>query len=307
MRPLRLGTRGSPLALWQAEHVAARLRPALAPRAVEIEVIRTDGDAVQDKTLAALSIQKGFGVFTRAIQVALIDGRVDLAVHSLKDLPTLPEPALALTATPPRAPTGDAFLSHKYERFDDIPAGGTVATGSLRRRAMILNRRPDLKLIDIRGNVDTRLRKMREQGIDGLVLAEAGLRRLGLGEHIVEVLDPSWMLPAVGQGAIGVECRADDGETRHWVEAVNDPATWAAVTAERAMLNALGGGCLVPIGARSTLADGDFTLRGAVLSADGSRKIVDTHAGPAGGSVGVGCELAAMLLTAGAGGLLERA
>src|SRR5262245_36638527 len=302
MTPLRLGTRGSQLALWQANFVADRLRPVADSRPVEIVMIDTHGDLVQDRPIAAMG---GFGVFTKSIQDALLNNRVDVAVHSLKDLPTIPVPALALTAVPPRGPTGDAFVSHKYRRFVDLPQEATIGTSSLRRKAQLLNRRCDLRIVDLRGNVETRLRKLRDQDLDAIVLAEAGLLRLGLGGAITEILDPSWMLPAVGQGAIGLECRADDAETRHLVEALNDPDTWAAVRAERAMLWGLGGGCLVPIGVRTTI-EGDFlTLRGAVLSPDGSRKVVDTHRGPTDQPLNVGAELAGRLLTAGARELLE--
>ncbi|VTR99299.1 hydroxymethylbilane synthase [Tuwongella immobilis] len=300
-RPLRLGTRGSPLALWQAHDIAERLRAVIAPRIVEIVRIETHGDRIQDQPLSQMG---GFGVFTRAIQQALLDGTVDLAVHSLKDLPTIPVPGLALTATPPRGPVGDVLLSEKYERFDDLPQGAVIATSSLRRRAQILNERPDLRLIEMRGNIDTRLRKMREQGIDGMILAEAGLIRLGLGEHIREVLPSRWMLPAVGQGAIGLECRADDAETRHWVEAVNDPDTWARIQAERAMLATLGGGCLVPIGVTSRIVAGTLTLRGTVLSTDGTRRLIDELSGPVEKPLNVGAELAAQLVSAGANSIL---
>ena len=299
--PLRLGTRGSPLALWQANYVADRLRFVIDPRAVELVLIETLGDRVQDRPLSQMG---GFGVFTKAIQEALLDHRIDVAIHSLKDLPTLIVPGLKLAAVPPRGPTGDALVSRKYGRCADLPEGAVVGTSSLRRRAQLLNERPDLRLIDLRGNVDTRLRKLLEQDLDGIILAEAGLLRLGLEGHITEVLDPRWMLPAVGQGAIGLECRDDDRETCHLVEEVTDPATWNAVLAERAMLYALGGGCLVPIGATSEVAHGVLTLRGTVLSTDGRRRIVDTHRGPSDQPLGIGNELAAKLLMAGARELL---
>jgi hydroxymethylbilane synthase len=301
---LRLGTRGSPLALWQANHVADRLRPVVAPRRVELVTIETHGDRDQATALAAMG---GFGVFTKAIQVAILEGRADVAVHSLKDLPTIPTEGLELVAVPPRGPAGDAFVSNRHRRFDELPEGAVVGTSSLRRRAQVLNRRPDLRLIDLRGNVETRLRKLDEQNLDAIVLAEAGLVRLGLANRITEILDPVWMLPAVGQGAIGLECRADDGETKHFVEALRDPETFARVTAERAMLFALGGGCLVPIGVTSKVADGRLTARGAVLSADGKRRIVATHEGPADTPLAVGQELAAMLLGEGAREILPRA
>lgn len=300
---LKLGTRGSPLALWQANYVAAALRPLAAPRAVELVLIETHGDRDQATALAAMG---GFGVFTKAIQTALLDGRADVAVHSLKDLPTIPEPLLELVAVPPRGPTADAFVSRKHTRFDDLPDGATVGTSSLRRRAQVLNRRPDLKLLDLRGNVDTRLRKLGDQNLDAIILAEAGLVRLGLADRITELLDSSWMLPAVGQGAIGLECRAADADTKRTVAALRCPETFARVQAERAMLYALGGGCLVPIGATSKVLDGVLTVRGAVLSPDGKRRVVATHSGLATAPLALGQELAAMLLAEGAGELLER-
>jgi hydroxymethylbilane synthase len=299
--PVRLGTRGSALALWQANFVADRLRPIAHPRPVELVLIETHGDRDQATALAAMG---GFGVFTKAIQNALLDDRVDVAVHSLKDLPTIPEPRLELAAAPTRGPTGDAFVSNKYRFFDDLAEGAVIGTSSLRRRAQLLNRRRDLKLIDLRGNVDTRLRKLTELNLDGIILAEAGLARLGLEKHISEVLDPLWMLPAVGQGAIGLECRADDEATKQLLAHLCDRDTFQRVLAERAMLAALGGGCLVPIGTTSSILDGVLTLRGAVLSADGRRRMVATHAGPADTPLAVGQDLAAMLIAEGAADVL---
>ena len=171
--------------------------PLAAPRPVELVIIATAGDQVRDVPLAQIG---GEGVFTKEIQRALLDGSVDVAVHSLKDLPTIPVEGLVLAAVPERGPTGDVFVSERHRRFDDLPRGAVLATSSLRRRAQALHRRPDLRLIDIRGNVETRLRKLHESGIDATLLAEAGLLRLGLGTAITEVLDPAWMLPAVGQG-----------------------------------------------------------------------------------------------------------
>lgn len=298
---LRLGTRGSPLALWQARFVESRLAPLADPRAVELVLIQTEGDRDQ---ATALSQMGGYGVFTKAIQNAVLAGRADIAVHSLKDLPTIPTDGLELAAVPARGPSGDAFVSTKWGRFDDLPKGAVVGTSSLRRRAMLANQRPDLKLVDLRGNVETRLRKLDEQNLDAIILAEAGLVRLGLADRIRELLDPVWMLPAVGQGAIGLECRTDDRDSRHLAEGLTEPDTWARVLAERAMLAALGGGCLVPIGATSRVADGLLTVRGAVLTPDGMRKVVATHSGPATTPLAVGQELAAKLLDEGAGELL---
>jgi hydroxymethylbilane synthase len=299
---LRLGTRGSQLALWQAHHIQSLLAPLLHPRTADIVTIETDGDRDQATSLSNMG---GYGVFTKAIQSALQNRRVDLAVHSLKDLPTIPVEGLMLVGSPRRAPVGDVLISKKYARFDDLPVGATIGTNSLRRRSQVLNRRPDLNLIPLRGNVDTRLRKLAEQQYDAIILAEAGLVRLNLAEHITEILDPEWMLPAVGQGAIGLECRVEDGETRKLVEAITDRETWQQVLAERAMLAALGGGCLVPIGTTSQVHKGILTLRAAVLSQDGKRRIVATHRGPAETPLAVGQELAGLLLDSGAGEILE--
>ena len=302
MTPLRLGTRGSHLALWQANHVAALIRPLVIPQPVELVLIDTIGDQVQDRPLSAMG---GFGVFTKAIQEALLDGRADIAVHSLKDLPTIPVAGLILGGTPVRGPTGDAFVSVKHKHIDDLPQGAVIGTSSLRRRAMLLNRRPDLKVVDLRGNVETRVRKLTEQNLDAIVLAEAGLVRLNMGDRITHLLDPAWMLPAVGQGAIGLECREDDHETRDVLEALTHRPTMTAVTAERAMLYALGGGCLVPIGATVTARESEITVKGAVYSPDGARKIVESLRGPKDKPLNVGAELAARLLSAGARELLS--
>jgi hydroxymethylbilane synthase len=300
--PLRIGTRGSRLALWQANHVADRLRPLAAPRPVELVEIQTAGDRIQDVALSRIG---GDGLFTKEIQRALLADVADLAVHSLKDLPTLPVEGLVLAAVPPRAATGDVFVSRRHGRFDALPPGAVVGTSSLRRRAQVLHRRPDLHLVDMRGNVDTRLRKLDEQGLDAIILAQAGLERLGLSNVITEILDPEWMLPAVGQGALGLECRAEDRATRDVVEQLNDAPTRQAVLAERALLRALGGGCLVPIGALARVEGETLTLRGAVLPPDGTQRIEGQATGSAVEAEMVGQQLAAELLARGAGPLLE--
>jgi hydroxymethylbilane synthase len=297
MLPLRIGTRGSRLALWQANFVADALRPLAAPRSVELVEIQTTGDQVRDVPLAQVG---GIGVFTKEIQRALLDRSVDVAVHSLKDLPTLPVEGLLLAAVPPRGPTGDVFISHRHRHFDELPQGATVATGSLRRRSQLLHRRPDLRLVDIRGNVETRLRKLDEQGLDALVLAQAGLERLGLGAAITHVLDPAWMLPAVGQGALGLECRNDDAPTRDLLRPLDHTPTRQAVLAERAFLFALGGGCLVPIGALATVEEDRLTLRGVVLPADRTRRIEGSVNGAAKEAETLGRRLAEELLAGGA-------
>jgi hydroxymethylbilane synthase len=298
---LRIGTRGSPLALWQANHVADRLRPIIAPRPVELVHVQTEGDRDQSASLAHIG---GRGVFTKEIERALLDGRVDIAVHSLKDLPTQPVEGLVLAAIPPRGATGDVLVAIHVSRFDDLPQGARIATGSLRRRAQLLHRRPDLRLADIRGNVETRLRKLREDGYDALVLAQAGLERLGLASAITEVLDPEWMLPAAGQGALGIECRTADSPTRQLLAKLDDPATRSAVEAERALLYHLGGGCQVPLGALARVNGETVTLRAAVLAIDGSRRIAGVESGPAADAAMVGERLAAQLRGLGAADLL---
>jgi hydroxymethylbilane synthase len=295
--PLRIGTRGSPLALWQARHVAERLRPLASLRSVELIEIETSGDVVRDVPLSQIG---GDGVFTKEIQRALLDGRVDVAVHSLKDLPTAIVPELTLAAVPERGPSGDAFVSRRWRRFDDLPIGATVGTSSLRRRSQALHRRPDLKLIDIRGNVGTRLAKLDGPGLDALILAQAGLERLGLGAHITEILDVSWMLPAVGQGALGLECRADDETTNAVLAPLDHAATRQAVLAERAFLRELGGGCLVPVGANTDVRGETLTLAGCVLPPDGSSRLADQASGLAKDPEAIGRLLAVGLLAAGA-------
>ncbi len=301
MLPLRIGTRGSALALWQANYVAARLRPLAEPRGVELVEIQTAGDQVRDLPLAAIG---GEGVFTKEIQRALLGGKVDVAVHSLKDLPTIPVEGIVLAAVPVRGPAGDVFVSYRHQRFDLLPRGAKVATSSLRRRAQALHRRPDLALSDIRGNVETRVRKLAEQDLDGLILAQAGLERLGLGHLIAEALDLDWMLPAVGQGALGLECRADDRISRELLEPLNDMPTRLSVLAERAMLRDLQGGCQVPIGVTSQVHEATLTLRGVVLRPDGARRIEHALSGPLTHAELLGSQLAAELRSRGAGELL---
>jgi len=295
---VRIGTRGSRLALWQANHVASLLEPYAAPTIVEIQ---TAGDQVRDVPLPQIG---GEGVFTKEIQRALTEFKVDVAVHSLKDLPTVHVAGIVLAAVPPRGPSGDVFVSHRHDRFDSLPKGAVVATSSLRRRAQILNRRPDLQVVDIRGNVETRLRKLDSENLDGLILAQAGLERLELDEEITEVLDPSWMLPAVGQGALGLECRFDDEETLEVIRLLDDPVTHEAVAAERAFLRTLQGGCQVPIGASGQVRDERLTLRGVVLDAAGKRRIEGRINGAADTAEELGRQLARDLIARGAAELL---
>ncbi|MGA7342912.1 MAG: hydroxymethylbilane synthase [Terracidiphilus sp.] len=240
---LRIGSRGSQLALWQTNHIAGLLREQ--SHTVEIEIIKTTGDKLQEVAFAEVGAK---GMFTKEIEEALAAGRVDLAVHSLKDLPTeLPEP-FALAATPPRVDPRDAFVSVNHAKLAALPYGARVGTSSQRRRAQLKALRPDIEAIEFRGNVDTRLRKLAEGQVDAVLLAVAGLERLGKTDWLRERLDPKDFCPAAGQGALAIETRVDDAATMDAVAFLDDPDTRFAVTAERAALAALGGGCQIPIG-----------------------------------------------------------
>jgi hydroxymethylbilane synthase len=303
MKPLRIGTRGSKLALWQANHVADKLGPLAAPRPVELVEIQTSGDRIQDVALSQIG---GDGLFTKEIQRALLAGTVDVAVHSLKDLPTEPVAGLTLAAVPMRGSSGDVFVSEKWRGFDLMHGGAVVGTSSLRRRAQLLHRCPSLQLVDMRGNVETRLRKLSVLGLDAIVLAQAGLERLGLSNAITEVLDPTWMVPAVGQGALGLECRTDDAATLRLVEQLDDAPTRQAVLAEREFLRALGGGCVVPIGGHAVVTDGLLTLQGVVLPPSGAQRLAGMIDGSVDQAEALGRTLADQLLARGARDLLSR-
>ena len=249
----------------------------------------------------------GQGVFTKELQRALLDGEVDLAVHSLKDLPTDAVAGLTLAATPPRGPVGDALVSRKAAAWEELPEGAVIGTGSLRRRTQLWHARPDLSMQDVRGNVDTRLRKLSEGQYDALILAEAGLERLGLAGEITQVLPKSLMLPAVGQGALGLEARADDEQVLAALAPLNHPETHAAVRAERAFLAAMRGGCLAPIGAFGRIESGRLRLSGVVLSTDGAKRLLAEAEGELGDAGEVGLAVAADLLAQGGGELIETA
>jgi hydroxymethylbilane synthase len=279
--PLRLGTRGSPLARLQTDLVRAALAAAhpelQAEGALEVVVIRTTGDQVTDRPLAAIG---GKGLFCKEIEAALFDRRIDLGVHSMKDLPTWLPDGLTIAAMLPRADPRDVLISRARAGLDGLPEGAVVGTASLRRQAQLLARRPDLKVVNFRGNVGTRLAKLEAGEVDATLLARAGIDRLGLDvPHVV--LAPEEMLPAVGQGAIGLECRADDAPLIACLAAVDHAPTSLCVAAERAMLDVLDGTCHTPIGAFAELADGRIRLRGLVARADGRRCVATERAGPA--------------------------
>ncbi len=300
---LRLGTRASALARWQAAWVAAQLQNRGI--VVELVPITTKGDTQSRDPIGNLGSP---GVFTKELQRALLDERIDLAVHSLKDLPTDEIDGLCLTAVPERESPRDVLISRQSLDFDALPSGAVVATGSLRRRAQLLHARRDLQMRDIRGNVDTRLEKLADGQFDALVLAHAGLKRLGLEGRITQILPDAWMLPAVGQGALGIECRRADASTREALAVLDHGVTHQAVTAERTLLAKLSGGCLAPIAAWGRMAhDGQLQLDAAVLAADGSRRIADSVLGPGSEATRLGTELAAMLIDQGASELISQA
>ena len=267
---IRIGTRGSPLALAQANLVARLLREAhgLNDDAIEIVVIKTSGDRILDRPLAEAG---GKGLFTKEIEEALLANSVDLAVHSMKDVPTWLPDGLVIAAVLKREDPRDAFISVSHATLADVPAGGTVGTSSLRRQAQVLHRRPDLEVVPFRGNVETRLKKLADGQADATFLACAGLNRLGLTEHIRAKIDTDVMLPAVAQGAIGIEIRAHDEETAALVAPLNDEATALCVAAERAFLATLEGSCRTPIAGLAELRDGALHFRGEILTPDGSR------------------------------------
>ena len=307
MREIIIGSRGSKLALWQSEWVKARLE-ALDPGVkVRIEIFKTQGDVRTDVPLSTIG---GQGAFTKELEVALLDRRVDVAVHSLKDLPTVTPEGLSITATPEREDPRDALVLRAGAgatagSLKGLAEGAVVGTSSLRRIAQLKHLRPDVRIKDLRGNVDTRLRKLDEGEYDALILASAGLRRLGFGGRISAAIEQGEMLSAVGQGSLGVETRSDDAETNALVSRLDDPRTRAAVLAERALLRSLGGGCQVPIAAHAEVEGGRLKLDGLVATLDGTQVLRDGLEGDATDAKGVGEELAARLLDRGAGELLR--
>jgi hydroxymethylbilane synthase len=295
---VRLGTRASPLARWQAEWVAARLTELGA--AVELVPITTQGD-VKAGPLRQIG---GQGLFTKEIQRALLDGQIDVAVHSLKDLPTAETPGLVIAAVPERESTADVLVSSKADRIESLSQRARVGTGSLRRKAQLLHVRPDLMIEDIRGNVETRLRKLDEGQFDAVVLAEAGLNRLGLGGGRTYVIPQSKMLPAVGQGALGIERRTDDTRVQELLAPLNDIETYQAVLAERTLLFTLRAGCLAPVGAWGRTEKGRLLLDAVVLSPDGSRRLAAAGSEEIASAEGLGRDVANELLRQGAAALI---
>jgi hydroxymethylbilane synthase len=302
--PLRIGSRGSQLALWQANHIANQLRSL--GHEVTIEIIRTTGDAMQHLSFAQVGASVPKGMFTKEIEEALYERRIDLAVHSLKDLPTSLDPPFTIAAIPPRADPRDAFVSISFENFAALPSGARVGTSSLRRQAQLRSVRSDLQLLEFRGNVDTRLRKLSEGQAEAIILASAGLERLERTEYLRERFPALVLCPAAGQGALAIETRADDASTIEALAVLDDADTRFAVTAERAALAALGGGCQVPIGIHCAPSSDGFTITGAVAAPNGDaivRAAFDHQNGQSAAALGE--KLAARLLEQGAGTLLE--
>jgi hydroxymethylbilane synthase len=295
---LRIGTRGSPLALWQAHSVQAALAAAhgVAPDAIAIEVIRTTGDIIQDRPLSEVG---GKGLFTKEIEQALIDGAIDLAVHSTKDMPTALPAGLDLLACLPREDVRDAFISRTAASLADLPLGAVVGTASLRRQAMVKRLRPDVSVVTFRGNVDTRLKKLDDGVVDATLLAFAGLKRLGRTEAATAVLEADQFLPAVGQGAVGIEARTADARTRDLLAAISHGETLAAVATERAFLAVLDGSCRTPIAGHARIiggvTDGCVVFRGMILRPDGSEVHETTCKGAVADGPSLGAEAASEL------------
>ncbi len=299
-----IATRGSQLALWQAKHVSARLRALQPDLEVKLEVIKTKGDVIQDVPLAKVG---GKGLFVKEIEEAWLDGRAHLAVHSIKDVPMELPPGLILGCIPRREEPADCLLSCRYADLAALPQGACVGTSSLRRQAQLLALRPDLRIESLRGNVDTRLRKLREGRYDAIMLATAGLRRLGLDAPHVQILDPERFLPAVGQGALGLECREDATDLFPLLAQLEDTATRVCVEAERGFLAGLNGGCQVPIaGHARLLSDEAVSLTGLVAQVDGSTLLRESVSGHTSLARQLGLDLAATLLSRGGRAILDQ-
>jgi hydroxymethylbilane synthase len=301
--PLRVATRKSQLALWQAESVAALLRAAHPGLTVELVPMSTQGDRVLDRSLAAVG---GKGLFVKELELALLEQRADIAVHSMKDVPGELAAGLCIGAVLARADPHDALLSAGSLELGELPRAARVGTSSLRRQAQLLAARPDLRIEALRGNVDTRLRRLDAGELDAIILACAGLIRLGLESRITSRLDMNLSLPAVGQGVIGVECRTDDAQARARLQALEHAATRTALNAERAFSHRLGGSCSSPIAAHAAIGPGGLTLEGMVAEPDGSRVLRDRITGALDDAEALGIELAERVLAAGADALLER-
>jgi hydroxymethylbilane synthase len=301
-KEIRIGTRASALALWQAEWVKSELEKKYPGMTVSLTKIKTTGDKILDVPLAQVG---GKGLFVKEIEEAMLANEIDIAVHSMKDVPTLFPDGLHLSCITKREDARDALLTRNNMKFKDLPQGATVGTSSLRRQTQLMNVRPDFKIEQLRGNVDTRLRKLKEGQFDAIILAAAGVRRLGLAENVSEYLDPAISLPAIGQGALGIECRVNDRELNDLIAFFNHQDTRTCVTGERALLRRLEGGCQVPIACYGQMMNGKLHLIGLVGSVDGKRIIKDTIEGEAEKAEKLGVTLAEKLLKQGADVILR--
>ena len=302
MAVMRIATRRSPLALWQAEHVAGALRERTPGLEVELVAMRTSGDKMLDAPLAKVG---GKGLFIKELEHALLDGRADIAVHSMKDVPVELPPELHLPVIMVRADPRDALVSMRFRGLDALPSGASVGTSSLRRRCQLAAYRPNLRIENLRGGVDTRLRRLDHGDFDAIVLAVSGLERGGYGARVTEALDVTTMLPAAGQGALGIECRRGDGRVEALIAPLACPRATSCVLAERAFNRRLEGGCQVPIAAYATLDGEALDLRGLVASLDGARVLRSQVQGSAEGAEALGAEAAAAVLEQGAGEILS--
>ena len=299
---ITIATRGSKLALIQSTWVAERLKQAEPGLEVELLKVTTTGDKILDVPLAKVG---GKGLFVKEIEEAILEGRAELAVHSIKDMPVELPPKLHLAATPARVDRRDAFISASGAGLAGLPKGARVGTSSLRRAALLLALRPDLKIVSIRGNVDTRLRKLEAGEVEAVVLAAAGLARMDLGSRVTEFLDPEAVLPAVGQGALGLECGRDDEPTNLLLQKLNHAPTWEEIQAERAFLAGLEGGCQVPIACLSAIEGDSLSLQGLVASPSGRPIIREKVGGPVSRAAALGSELAATILALGGREILD--
>lgn len=299
---IKIGTRKSALALWQAEFIKNELQRLNPSITVELVHFNTKGDRILEKPLAEVG---GKGLFTAELEAAMHAGDIDIAVHSLKDMPTELPQGLTLGAISKREVPYDALISPQYKTLDKLPKGARIGTSSLRRQAQLLHRRPDLKIEVIRGNVQTRLNKIETEGLDGVILAQAGLKRLGLDHQITQVFTADEMIPAVGQGALAIECRADDVEMLDMLSLIDDEPTRLAVEGERSFLNQLNGNCQVPMGVHGTIEKGQLTLKALIASTDGKTVYEGELSGPATKSVMLGKNLAKALYEEGGKHIIE--
>ena len=300
-RSITIGTRGSQLALWQAEYVKKCLNSRFPDLEIVLQIIKTTGDRIQNRSLIGL----GKGVFTKEIEIALLDGTIDLAVHSMKDLPTELPDGLCIAAIPMREDPRDVLVSRLGHTLNELPTGAQIGTTSPRRRAQLLHLRSDLQVVDVRGNLDTRLRKLHETDLDAIILAAAGIKRLIGAQVITAYFARDEMVPAIGQGALGVETREDDTWIKGLLNTINDRDSETEIIAERAMLREFGAGCQIPIGANAQLRGGQLSLIGVVSSANGTQRVLEQISGDGADALKLGRSLAETLIRRGAGEILD--